>query len=146
MTAKWRKLVALTPTEQRLLLQAFGLAWIVRLQLWLFPFALTRRVTASWARVPNSSHPAMDAEAVCRAVTRSARYVPGATCLTQALTGWILLSRHGIDSAVRYGVMPDGKGCIMAHAWIETPGVAPGQPPRVLLGGETAPRRFVALQ
>jgi Transglutaminase-like superfamily len=143
---KWRNFFALTASEQWLILQAYVLTWAVRLQLWLLPFTMTRRVTASWARTQGLARSGEDAATICRAVTRAAGYVPAATCLTQALTAWILLSRLGLPSSIRFGVMPNGRGRIVAHAWVEAPPSAPNTAPRVLIGGDASPRRFVPLE
>jgi len=44
-------------------------------------------------------------------------YVPRATCLTQAITAQILLSRHNQPSKLKIGVMKDEE--FEAHAWLE---------------------------
>lgn len=52
------------------------------------------------------------------AVTLAARFVPGATCLTQALAGHYLLARQGIASTVRVGAKSTADGGFAAHAWL----------------------------
>ena len=54
------------------------------------------------------------------ALTAAARWVPGASCLTQALAGRCMLHELGYGSRVIVGVAPnaDGRG-FRAHAWLE---------------------------
>src|SRR5207302_7240179 len=104
------------------------------------------RIAAMWATPRRSPRAITDEKAICRAASRVARYVPGVTCLTQALTAWVLLSRRGVCSSIRFGVAPDGRGRIAAHAWVEAAPAEPGASPRVLIGGDSSPRRFVELE
>jgi hypothetical protein len=62
------------------------------------------------------------------AVSLAGRYVPRATCLTQALAMQILLKREGIAVQLHLGVAKDEQGRVTAHAWLEQDG-------RVLIGG-----------
>lgn len=52
------------------------------------------------------------------AVARTARLVPRATCLTQALAAQFLLAMKGYRSAIRIGVVGSGGGGLDAHAWL----------------------------
>ena len=47
----------------------------------------------------------------------ASNYVPRATCLTQAITAQILLSRNNHPSNLRIGVIKDDD--FKAHAWLE---------------------------
>jgi len=72
------------------------------------------------------------------AISRAARWVPRASCLTQALALQRLLARRGLESSLFLGVdravtpseapRPRAKG-FEAHAWVEWRG-------RVLIGGD----------
>ncbi len=66
-----------------------------------------------------------------RRVPRLARLVPGASCLTQAVAGQILLARDGYRSDMRVGVREDETGRITAHAWLLSDG-------KIILGGQPA--------
>lgn len=55
------------------------------------------------------------------------RLLPERPCLTQALVGRLLLSRHGVDAVIQIGVMKD-EAELKAHAWLEHEGV-------IILGG-----------
>jgi hypothetical protein len=68
------------------------------------------------------------AEKVVWAVTASSRYVPAATCLTQAFATQVLLSRRGLAARLRIGVVKGKDGRLQAHAWVESNGV-------VVIGG-----------
>ena len=53
---------------------------------------------------------------IAQAVRAASRMIPGATCLTQALAGRILLSRAGYDSELRIGVCRHAERGFEAHA------------------------------
>jgi hypothetical protein len=67
------------------------------------------------------------------AVEVAGRYVPGATCLTQALALQIWLGRHGQSAALRLGVARGAGERLEAHAWLEHEG-------RVIIGAAERPR------
>lgn len=50
-------------------------------------------------------------------VAAAARFVPYATCLTQALSGQYILARQGNESTIRIGI-ERGTGELKAHAWL----------------------------
>jgi hypothetical protein len=66
---------------------------------------------------------------VAWAVKRTSRLVPGATCLTQALTAQTLLHRRGVSSTLHIGVMKSEQRKLAAHAWVVSHG-------RVVVGGK----------
>lgn len=51
-------------------------------------------------------------------VSRAAHYVPGASCLTQALAGQYLLTRRGVASQIRFGIDRESRERLKAHAWL----------------------------
>lgn len=56
---------------------------------------------------------------VRRAVTTAARNVPwNAVCLPQAMAAKAMLARRGCGSSLRLGAGFDGKGQLIAHAWL----------------------------
>ena len=56
---------------------------------------------------------------VAQNVRRASRCVPGATCLTQALSAQLLLARVGMASTLHIGVATGSAGRgIRAHAWL----------------------------
>ncbi len=55
---------------------------------------------------------------VASAVARVARFVPGASCLTQAVAARKILALNGHTSLIRIGVKPDERRRFLAHAWV----------------------------
>ncbi|UVK43326.1 lasso peptide biosynthesis B2 protein [Mesorhizobium sp. AR07] len=51
-------------------------------------------------------------------VAAASRFVPYATCLTQALSGQYILARQGNASTVRIGIERGTGGQLKAHAWL----------------------------
>lgn len=71
------------------------------------------------------------ARAVAHDVELVVPLVGGSTCLSQALTGWLMLRRRGVACAVRVGAQQAQLGPRM-HAWLEVGGLA-------LIGSDEAP-------
>jgi transglutaminase superfamily protein len=74
-------------------------------------------------------------EELANALERGSRYVPGSTCLVQALAGQWLLQREGYAPQLRIGVSK-AEG-FEAHAWLELDG-------NVVIGGPEESARFKA--
>lgn len=91
------------------------------------------------------SHPATRQPPILLAwaVRQSAKIVPFASCLTQALALQYLLARQGDRSLIRVGVAQEGDGALSAHAWVI-------KDDHVLIGGGPAElakyRRIVDLE
>ena len=87
----------------------------MRIALWVMPWSRIVTRTSGTRKVP-SSRPAVNQ--LEWAVVAASRFVPRATCLTQALALQRLLSRNGYRSSVQIGVrLADGR--FAAHAWVE---------------------------
>ena len=71
------------------------------------------------------------------AVQVASRYVPRATCLTQALTAQALLGFGGIPTSVRIGVAKEAGG-FEAHAWVESGG-------KILMGGTESAQKYTQM-
>lgn len=70
----------------------------------------------------------LTAQRLAWAVRTASRRIPGASCLTQALSLQLLLRRYGVASNLRIGVArAAGREGYVAHAWVESG-------PRVLIG------------
>jgi hypothetical protein len=113
----------------------------VRLGLWLLPFQYFRRFLASSSKSPLQPI-VVDQVLVSRvawAVTVSSRYIPRATCLTQALSTKILLNRRGQPTALRIGVTRSERGELLAHAWVEIEGQS------VIGGSDSFVKRYTTL-
>jgi hypothetical protein len=135
------KFLRLSSTERRLLVNSICLVTAVRLGLWLLPFQHLRRLLASWAK-PVSPLNGVDPTFVGRvvwAVTVASRFVPRATCLTQALTTKVLLARRGHWAVLRVGVTRSERSEFLAHAWIEING-------KTIIGGsDSFVKRYTSL-
>jgi hypothetical protein len=112
----------------------------IRLGLWLLPFRTLRHLVAraAQARPELRESDQASVDRVVWAVTVASRYVPKATCLTQALATQVLLARRGHSVHLRIGVAHIETGEFQAHAWVECHG-------RVVIGGADAPVRFTPL-
>jgi hypothetical protein len=140
-----RRFLALPPGEKGLALRAAATVVLVRATLTAVPFRYWRGQVlgdagggdAADGRDPTEAAAADDfaaarreTEQVVRAVARASRFVPGATCLTQAIATRRLLARRGIRSALRIGVARDAAGgAVRAHAGGERNG-------EVVIGGD----------
>jgi hypothetical protein len=114
----WR----LPSRDRQLLVRAVLLLGAIRLGLSLLPFPTVRRLVAGGAQVPTEPQrpPPASVDRLVWAVTVASRYVPKATCLTQALAAQVLLARQGYPAQLRVGVARGGAGGIEAHAWLES--------------------------
>jgi hypothetical protein len=105
----------------------YGRLWLVRCGLWILPFAWWRKKILAQDIPPVQGAPSsayVDSGPLKRAVwsvISGSRFVPRATCLTQALTLRWRLQQLGIGSQLRIGVMRE-EGIFKAHAWLEVDG------------------------
>jgi hypothetical protein len=109
-------------TEVRRLFYAMLLILAVRAALYVIPFRILRAL----ADVPQRARRRRDDSAlagIAHDVVAAAQFVPGATCLTQALTAQILLRREGFEPALEIGVARDPSGQFKAHAWVRCEGI-----------------------
>ena len=110
-----KRFVALCPKDRILLLRTLFLVGAIRAGLCLLPFRIVQRITAKTAR---GAEPIQSAARYVWAVRAVSRYVPGATCLTQALAAQVLLAQSGCNSRVEIGVTKDEQRRFRAHAWV----------------------------
>jgi hypothetical protein len=128
LVRKLRSYGRLSRAERRLAMKSIALVACVRLALWVLPFLKLQAICERFRGVGRpSEHPA-DAQQIARAVRLAGRYVPRATCLTQALAAQILLGWNGHEGQVHIGVARDAKNGFRAHAWVESEG-------KILVGG-----------
>ncbi len=130
-----RKYFFLTAGDRRLLVRAGFLLVSTRIGLWLMPFkavqGMLARIAPEECRPGKEPQPSL--ERIAWAVCEASRYVPKATCLTQALAAQVLLKKGGYPASVRIGVGRDDDGEFQAHAWVESQG-------KVVLGGSKLAR------
>lgn len=80
--------------------------------------ALRPKAMATSAEGTANVSPAEDRARVGWAVASAARFVPGATCLPQAMAAQALLARRGIGSTIQTGFdRTEAKG-VEGHAWL----------------------------
>ena len=131
---RFRKFLRMSSSERRLLLAGGVVVAGVRMLLWLLPFSrlvwLVERTALRSARVAPIRLLEDTNIAIALAVTTAARYVPRATCLTQALAAQWLFAWFGHPTLLRIGVAKGNDKALRAHAWLESEG-------RVVVGGES---------
>ncbi len=125
------RFVRLPAAERRLLTKAILLLCAVKVSLELLPFRTVRRLQSrvSESRLRLRKSDRCSIERVVWAVELAGRLMPRtSTCLTQALTAQILLSRRGHPAFVHIGTVKAEGRKIQAHAWVESGG-------EVVIGG-----------
>jgi Transglutaminase-like superfamily len=112
-----RRLVSLGPSEIAMLCGALLILARTRLALSILPWRRMR------APVIRSIAPALrtNADRLEWAIRATSRFIPRATCLTQALALQRLLAHHGYESRVQIGAR-NTDGHFGAHAWVEHEG------------------------
>jgi transglutaminase superfamily protein len=124
------------PLSRIFLTQVIALVFFVRVGITILPFKIMRRIVCSLRT--HSSLTKRSAGELSLAVRAASRFVPRATCLTQALAIQILMRRRGIPSKIIIGVTKPDRQTLESHAWVESGG-------RVVLGGELDLDRFAVL-
>src|SRR6266516_4892486 len=119
-----RRFRSLRADDRRRFLLALPVVATVRAALWILPFGKLRSAIARPVRRRSGSQerPPGEADRIALSVWSASRFVPKATCLTQALAGELLLRRAGYAADVRIGVAKDPLGKLEAHAWVESDG------------------------
>jgi hypothetical protein len=134
------KFLLLEPSERRLLLRTVLILWATRLGLWLLPLPTLHRLVAKLRRMEPifSEADSANIEKIVWSVAVASRYVPAATCLTQALAGQILLAQYGEPALLQIGVAKNEVGKLEAHAWVESRG-------RIVIGDSEELLRYTRL-
>jgi hypothetical protein len=130
----------LSTTEKILILKSFLVVLAIRVVLWVVPVELIRGLSP-WNSAEKNAAGQSDwheITSIVRAVKAVSRFVPRATCLTQALAASWLIRRHGQSSDLVIGVAKDDRSRLIAHAWLEKDG-------RIILGKHPEQGRFVPL-
>jgi hypothetical protein len=110
-----RRFAKLDSQDRTLFLRALALVGAIRAGLCLLPFRLLQEFAA---KTRGGASAPLPVERCVWAVRAASRFVPGATCLTQALAAQVLLARAGCDSRIEIGVTRDEQHCFRAHAWV----------------------------
>jgi hypothetical protein len=128
------KFLALSHSDRALLLRAWFEVLRARAGLTLLPFTWhAARIVCTQPGTFRNPH--LSADRIAWAIGVTSRYVPRASCLTQALAAKRMLNAAGISSQVRFACGVDTEGAMAsagAHAWVESDG-------KVVLGGAVPP-------
>lgn len=138
---KMHKFLALGFADKRLLLRAGWLLSVTAIILQLIPYAsvqrwLARPIPSPGASGSTSRH---SMERIIWSVVTASRFVPGTTCLTQALVCARMLHREGHVAELHFGVAKERGNGILAHAWLESGG-------RIVLGGTSEAQHYTHLR
>jgi hypothetical protein len=127
------RVLALSPIQRSMLRHAFPVVLGVRIALWLVPVRRILGYAAARAASAGRTSPRADLPLATTAwsVRVVSRRIPGASCLTQAIAGQILLARQGISSVLHLGVARSPEEGMRAHAWLDCQG-------QTVLGGQVA--------
>ena len=104
----------LTNEDRRLLIRAFLIVSVSRVTLSILPMALAQRAVGPFA----GRSAGLVVGRVVWAIKTASRYIPRATCLTQAVAAHALLTRAGYESCIEIGVAKRAGGRFEAHAWV----------------------------
>jgi hypothetical protein len=110
------RLARLPVRDQGLIAQTVCIVALVRLALSTVGYRRLRH----WLPKPNPDlDPAgTNVKRIAQAVSLASKVIPGASCLTQAVAGHVLLARRGKSSLIRIGIRPTSGGRLAAHAWL----------------------------
>jgi|RhiMetdeSRZDD1v2_1073273.scaffolds.fasta_scaffold344158_2 hypothetical protein len=116
-----RKFLFLSFNEKLLLFKATVLVFTSRVALALLPFQIVRRFLSRVARASHTrQYQQSDVDKIVWATAAAVRRLPGfGTCLTQAMTAYVLLARIGFETDLRIGVTRNDEGKFVAHAWLQ---------------------------
>ena len=109
----------LPPADRSLAIRAARWLIAARIALWMLPFARVQVLVAKAGRRTGAVGTAPGR--LAWAVETTARSIPKASCLTQALAAQVMLERTGEHPELKIGVATDN-GSFEAHAWLELHG------------------------
>ncbi|MDX8510734.1 lasso peptide biosynthesis B2 protein [Mesorhizobium captivum] len=111
----WPRVLSLSGPEIMFLARCLAVVGAVRLGL---TFSSYNRIRSLVTRLDARNDASVaDLRRVAWGVAAAARFVPGASCLTQALAGHYLLARQGHASKIRIGIDRNSAE-LNAHAWL----------------------------
>jgi len=115
--SKINKFLKLSSSRKDLLIKSLIIIIFIRLGFFLFSYSRVRRISKQFSK-PNKNHENIPTtEDILWSVKVASDYVSGSTCLIQATTAQILLSRYHYISKLKIGVNKIEE--FKAHAWIE---------------------------
>jgi Transglutaminase-like superfamily len=126
--SRLNKFLRLPFSEKILLVRIWVLLAVTRSGLSLLPFTALRKVLTVISPLIARGGEAWSEDLLVWAVGAASRYVPGATCLAQALAIQLVLKQSGRPASLHIGVNGIERDHLDAHAWVVSQG-------RVLFGG-----------
>jgi hypothetical protein len=125
--------------QRRLIAQTMFWISFYRLGLWLAPYKWAKKWMQS-ERVADSDRVIGEQSVteIVRSVRSCSRFVPYASCLTQALAAKRLMHNAGHAAAIKFGVRQGGEA-FEAHAWLEVGG-------KIVLGKQPFHYRYAVLK
>ena len=110
-----KRFLSLSKRERLLLFQAAISIFLIRLSLALLSLRNVHRLAVKITWLCDES---LSADRIVRAVRSAARFIPGSTCLVQALAAQSLLAPHGYNPLLTIGVAKNECNQFQAHAWV----------------------------
>ena len=123
--------------ERSVLLRSLMWVTLYRTGLSMLPFRVTKKWTVDSSAAVATTYDEKVVTEIVRGVRFASRFVPYATCLTQALAARKLLRDAGQVAELKIGVAKS-TGDFEAHAWLEIDG-------RIVLGKQSRHSRYVVL-
>ena len=131
------RFISATRRERSVGVRAF--AWVVlyRIGLWIMPFRVAKKWTVNGAAENSIAYDDGVVTEIVRGVRFASKFVPYASCLTQALAARRLLRASGHVAQLKIGVAKS-TGDFEAHAWLEIDG-------HIVLGKQRMHSRYAVL-
>ena len=107
----------LSSARKSLLIKSLIMIIFIRVSLSLFSFSSVKNISKKFSKPNKNQKNKIIIEEIVWSVRVASIYVPKATCLIQAITAQILLSRYNYLSKLKIGVMKGHE--FEAHAWVE---------------------------
>jgi hypothetical protein len=110
--------------ERSLLRRTFPVVAMMRVAIKLLPASWLLKKVEAHASTPHKRGRQEASPAQVRwAIEIASAWIPGSTCLVQALAGRVLLASYGDRAKLRVGVTRSNEGELKAHAWVELDGI-----------------------
>ena len=107
----------LSSARKSLLIKSLIMIIFIRVSLSLFSFSNVKNISKKFSKPNKNQKNKIIIEEIVWSLRVASIYVPKATCLIQAITAQILLSRYNYLSKLKIGVIKGQE--FEAHAWVE---------------------------
>jgi len=107
----------LTNNKKSLIIKSLILMIFIRITITIFSFSINKKISKIFSRTNKNQNDLVTVKDIIWSIYTVSDYIPRATCLTQAITAQILLSRHNHPSKLKIGVTKNDE--FEAHAWLE---------------------------